>query len=484
MSKRQETSRSDDAYFNFIKSKVRVPNPTGILNNPPLPDALKPFQRDIVKWALRQGRCAIFAGTGLGKSIMQLSWADAMRKHTGKPVLVLTPLAVAHQTVAEAGKFGISDVAYAKDADSITSTIVITNYDRAEKFDMTMFGALVADESSILKSHESKTRALLTEICGNIPYKLCCTATPAPNDYQELGQHSEFLGVLNAKEMLATWFIHDGSIRATNAGNHGSKPIADWRLKGHAEKDFWRWLSTWAVVIRHPRDIGYDEPGYDLPPLHKHQVTVPVEYHASVDTGLLFPVEAITLAEQRGAARGTIAARVKAAADIIAREPNEPWLVWCNLNDEGDAIRSAVPGMVEVRGADDADEKAKRLLGFGAGEFDRLVTKGSIAGFGLNWQRCARQIHVGINHSFETQYQAIRRSWRFGQTRPVHIYIVAAETEGAVVANLDAKEKAADYMLAQMAEHMKDLTKRALMGADIKAFVDHKANMEVPAWLK
>lgn len=470
-------------YVQFIERKALQPTPVGITKIPKLNPNLKPFQRDIVAWALRLGRAAIFAGTGLGKSIQQLSWADAICRSTGGRAIILTPLAVAQQTVLEAEKFGIPGVAYARNASEATTRIVVTNYDRADQFDMTQFIALVADESSILKAEDSKTRKLLTEICACIPYRLCCTATPAPNDYVELGNHSEFLGILSQKEMLATWFVHDGSIRATNVNNHGSKPVADWRLKRHAESAFWQWLSTWAVVIRHPRDIGYDEPGYDLPPLHKHQVTVPVEYKSSVESGLLFPMEALTLADQRAAARDSVDARVQAAAEIVAREPNEPWLIWCNLNDEADAIMKAIPQMTEVRGSDDPDDKADRLLGFASGKYDRLLTKSKIAGFGLNWQRCARQIHVGINHSFESQYQAIRRSWRFGQERDVHIYIIAAETEGAVVANLDLKEAAADNMYQQMAEHMKDLTKRALNGAEARTFVEHTNAMEMPSWL-
>ena len=471
-------------YEKFIADKTRAPRQRGISDVPALPSTLKPFQRDIVTWALRQGRCAIFAGTGLGKTIQQLTWADVVRGHTGQHVLVLTPLAVAQQTVQEAKKFGIPDVAYAADDGTISSTIVVTNYDRIEKFDMSRFGGVVLDESSIIKSHDSKTRALLTEMCSGIPYRLCCTATPAPNDYVELGNHAEFLGVLNAKEMLATWFIHDGSIRATNVSNHGSKPIADWRLKGHAEKDFWRWISTWAVVIRHPRDIGYDEPGYDLPPLIKHQVTVPVEYKANIDTGMLFPTEAVTLQDQRHASRTSIADRVAAAVKIINGKPGRQWLVWCQLNDEASMIRDALGCAVNVQGSDDADTKARNLLGFANGDINILVSKTSIAGFGMNFQGCADMVFLGLNNSFEQLYQAVRRCWRFGQTKPVNVYMIAAETEGAVVANLDAKEKAADYMLEQMADHMKDLTKRVLKGAVQSAPIKHKKTMEVPTWLR
>lgn len=470
-------------YQDFIRSKTRSPRPKGIDVVPELPAVLKPFQRAIVTWALRQGRCAIFAGTGLGKTIQQLSWAQAIGMYGHAKVLILTPLAVAQQTVQEAAKFGIESVAYASDNDAISTDIVVTNYDRVEKFDMSQFCGVVCDESSILKSHDSKTRALLTDLCRDIPYRLCCTATPAPNDYVELGNHAEFLGVLNAKEMLATWFIHDGSIRATNMANHGAKPIADWRLKGHAEREFWRWISTWAVVIRHPRDIGFDEPGYDLPPLVKHAITVPVNYDADIETGLLFPTEAVTLQDQRKASRASIADRVKAAADIVNSKPDRSWIVWCQLNDEAEMAASVIPGAVNVQGSDHPDVKARNLLGFANGDIRVLVSKSSIAGFGMNFQICADQVYLGLNNSFEQVYQAIRRSWRFGQTRPVNIYMIAAETEGAVVANLNAKESAADHMMAQMAEHMRDLTTRALAGASNVAPQEHALGMKLPSWL-
>ena len=471
------------AYQEFLATKAIKPQPVGVKPTRNLPAALKPFQRDIVKWALAQGRAAIFAGTGLGKTLIQLAWADAMHRHTGKPTLILTPLAVSHQTVREAAKFKIKSVAYAADQSQVSTSIVITNIDRVEKFDMDAFGAVVVDESSILKASDSKTRARLTELCAGIPYRLCCTATPAPNDFVELGSHSEFLGVLNAKEMLATWFVHDGSGKATNGQNHGSKPIAEWRLKGHAERDFWRWVATWSVMIRHPRDIGYDEQGYDLPPLNKHQITVATSYETAVASGMLFAMEARTLQEQRAAARASIDDRVKAVADRVNAQTDRQWIVWCHLNDEADALVKAIPDAVEVRGTDDPDVKTERLLGFADGKFRVMVTKSKIAGMGMNYQSCHSMAFVGLNNSFEQVFQAIRRCWRFGQTKPVDVYMVAAETEGAVVANLEAKEKAAKYMGDQLASHMSDLTKRALKQSETRTMSAHSARMELPSWM-
>jgi hypothetical protein len=470
-------------YAEFLATKAIKPNPVGIRDGVKLPKALKPFQVDVVRWALAQGRAAVFAGTGLGKTLMQLSWADAMHQHTGKPTLILTPLAVSHQTVREAAKFKIKSCAYAAEQSEAKTNIVITNIDRVGKFDMDQFGAIVIDESSVLKASDSKTRALLTDMCSGMPYKLCCTATPAPNDFVELGSHSEFLGVLNAKEMLATWFVHDGSGKATNAQNHGSKPTAEWRLKGHAESDFWRWVSTWAVMIRHPRDIGYDDAGYDLPPLVKHQITVPTSYESAVASGMLFAMEARTLQEQRAAARASIDSRVKAVADLVNAQTDRQWIVWCHLNDEADALVKAIPDAVEVRGTDDPDMKTERLLGFADAKFRVMVTKSKIAGMGMNYQSCHSMAFVGLNNSFEQVYQAIRRCWRFGQTKPVDVYMVAAETEGAVVSNLEAKEKAAEYMGNQLAAHMSDLTKRALQQSETRTMSVHGAKMELPTWL-
>lgn len=463
-----------DAYADFLARKAVTAPPAGIETPGPMPRALKPFQRDIVTWALRRGRAAIFAGTGLGKTLMQLSWADAVARHTGGRVLILTPLAVAQQTVAEAAKFSIAGVAYAPTQDQADARIVVTNYDRLDRFDMDAFAAIVLDESSIIKAHDSKTKAALIAACREVRFKLACTATPAPNDWAELGNHAEFLGAMSEKEMLAMFFVHDGSVRA-----HGDN---EWRLKGHAERPFWEWVASWAVMIRSPADLGYDEPGYILPPLQRQQITVAVDYRPVA--GALFPMEARTLQERLAARRESVADRAAAAARIVNAQPDRPWLVWCNLNAEADALMAAIPGAVEVRGSDPAELKAARLIGFCKGEPRVLVTKPSVAGWGMNWQHCADMVFVGLNDSFEQLYQAIRRCWRFGQTKPVNVYMIASELEGAVVANIEAKERDFEAMGTAMAEHMRDLSRRAVRAGRVQhSTYDANKKMEIPGWL-
>lgn len=467
-----------DAYRDFLMAKAPLDPPAGMSVAPPLPVALKPFQRAITTWALRRGRAAMFEGTGLGKTLQQLSWGRAVADEEDAPILILTPLAVAEQTVSEAEKFGIRGAHYAPDKTAVRGDLVVTNYERFDKFRIGDFAGIILDESGIIKAQDGKTRIELTDACRSTPWRLCCSATPAPNDYTELGQQAEFLGVMSAKEMLAMFFVHDGSIRADDH----SQTNDGWRLKRHAAKDFWRWLASWSVMVRHPSDLGFDEPGYDLPPLNLHEVTVAAEYRPTA--GSLFPVHSSTLSERIGVRRDTVAERVAKAVEIVSREPGESWLVWCNLNSEADAIEAALPSALQVAGRHDVDLKANRLLGFKSGAPPILVTKPSLAAHGMNYQHCARMVFVGLTDSFEQVYQAIRRCWRFGQARPVEVYVIASELEGNVVANIRSKEAAFEAMLDAMSGHMRDLMKDNVTGG--RNAVDTYAPaqpMEVPTWL-
>lgn len=466
-------------YREFLERKQAPVMLRGIDRVPVLPPRLFDFQRAIVERHLRLGRGAIFAGTGLGKTGMQLAWADVVEQDQQGPVLVLAPLAVADQTIAEALKFGIPGVAYAASQRAICSRIVITNYDRLDQFDPTKFCAVVLDESSIIKSHDSATRIALTDAFRSHSFKLACSATPAPNDWTELGNHAEFLGVMTAKEMLATYFVHDGAIRAID----GDADADGWRLKRHATRDFWAWVASWSTLVRHPREIGFDHAGYDLPPLHKHQITVSVAYAPSLETGALFPVEAHTMGERLAARRDSVGARVGAAADLINASPDRPWLVWCHLNSEADALERKIPGSLQVKGSHERDTKSERLLGFCEGQPRVLISKPSIAGMGLNYQHCRDMVFCGLNDSFEQLFQAIRRCWRFGQTKPVNVYMVASELEGAVVANLERKELAHEAMADAMAEHMKDFTAEAFGRQTVRCQLSHEQKMELPQWL-
>jgi hypothetical protein len=420
----------------------------------------------------------MFAGTGLGKTLMQLCYARAVADHEQASVLIHAPLAVANQSITEANKFGIPGVSYATDGDAVTTDITITNYERGDKFNPDMFCGVVLDESGIIKSHDGVYRRELTERWRQTPWRLCCSATPAPNDYTELGQHSEFLGVMDAKEMLAMFFVHDGSIRADDA----SQTNDGWRLKRHARQDFWRWLASWSVMVRHPSDLGFDEIGYDLPPLNLHEVMVAGEAVLNYEAGL-FRLAAATLSERIAARRDTAGDRVRKAAEIIMREPDEPWLVWCNLNSEADAIEALLPRALQVAGRHDVETKTDRLLGFKTGRPPILISKPSIAGHGMNYQHCARVMFVGLTDSFEQVYQALRRTWRFGQTRPVEVYFVIAEREGNVVANLKQKERAFEEMQDAMAVHMRDLMRENVVGGRNASIAAARVLMEVPQWL-
>lgn len=437
-------------YAEFLERKRMVDPATGLSDVPDLPAFLFPHQRDIVSWALRRGRAAIFAGTGLGKTAMELVWGNEVASHTGKPVLAFAPLAVSQQHIREAGKFGLA-ARIVRDQSEVGPGVNVTNYQKIDHFDLSAFGGIVLDESSILKSTDGHYRNRLIEECASIPFRLAATATPAPNDFMELGNHAEFLGAMSYTDMLATFFSHDGG------------DTQKWRLKGHAENDFWEWMASWAVMLRQPSDLGYPNDGYDLPPLRQQQHIVAADYEPSMDTGLLFPMEARTMQERLSARRDTVAERVALAASITPA--NRPFVWWCNLNAESEALAKAIPDAVELRGADTDEVKERKLLDFTEGRIRVLVTKASLTGFGMNWQHCCNTGFVGLNDSFEQVFQAIRRFWRFGQTKPVNVHFIAAETEGAVVANIRRKEADADRMAAAMVRHMADLSSASIRGA-------------------
>lgn len=458
-----------DAYQEFLARKRIVDPMTGIPGTVDLPSVLKPHQNDIVRWALRRGRAAIFAGTGLGKTLMELTWAEKVNVFTGKPTLIFAPLAVAEQHITEAEKFGISANLVSFHPDEGWG-VNVSNYQKMEHFDLSKFGGVVLDESSILKSTDGKYRNRLIEECSAIPFRLAATATPAPNDFMELGNHAEFLGVMSYTDMLATFFTHDGG------------ETQKWRLKGHAETEFWKWMASWAVMLRKPSDLGYDNDGYDLPPLTYHQHTVGVEYAPSMETGLLFPMEARTMQERISARKDSVEERVALAGSLSPDD--KPFVWWCNLNSEADALTKAIPGAVNLSGSDKDDDKRRKLVDFSNGKIRVLITKPSIAGFGMNWQHCADTGFVGLNDSFEQIFQAVRRFWRFGQTKPVNVHFIAAETEGAIVANLRRKEADAERMAAAMVMHMADLSSEAVRGA-VRERPDYAPSipMTIPEWL-
>lgn len=453
-------------YQDFIAKKADIRVFDGI-NDDDIAEHLFRHQRDLVRWALRKGRAAIFADTGLGKTAMQVEWARHVSRR-GR-VLILAPLAVAQQTVAEAHRFGV-DIAYRRaDAGDL---ITITNYEMMDRFDLDAFVGVVLDESSILKSFNGSTRNAIITAFKATPYRLAATATPAPNDFTELGNHSEFLGVKSRVEMLAEYFVHD------------MDTTQEWRLKGHAVKAFWKWVATWGAVVRKPSDLGYDDGAYALPPLRFHEHVLPVDHTTAHAAGMLFAVNATSLSDQRATRRATLSGRVEKAVAVATCD--DPVIVWCEMNDESSAIARAIPDAVEVTGSDDIDVKQSKLAAFASGKARVIVTKPSIAGFGLNWQHCARQVFAGASHSYEQTYQAIRRSWRFGQTRPVDIHIIRAETEQLVIDNYRRKEADAARLGAEMAAQVIDSVRAEVSNASAREFNAYDANtpMTIPSWLK
>jgi DNA modification methylase len=426
-------------YTAFLTAKRITPQVAGFDVDPSILNvALKDWQKAIVRWALRLGRAALFEDCGLGKSFQQLEWARIVADHTGMPVLILAPLAVSRQTADEGAKFGISVTVCASQAD-VQPGVNVTNYEKLKHFDASAFGGVVLDESSILKSFTGATKRQLMTAFQDTPYKLCCTATPAPNDYLELGNHAEFLGVMRANEMLMRWFINN------------TMKAGDYRLKGHAVADYWQWVASWAVSASKPSDVGeYSDDGYVLPQLDVTSHVLDTDLQRAWDGGRLFYSGSVSATEMWAEKRATAGERAAFASALVQAEPNHPWIVWCDTNDEADRLVELLPEAIEVRGNETPEAKERKLIAFTRGQARIIITKSDIAGLGLNWQHCARQVFTSVNYSFEKFYQSLRRSYRFGQQQPVIVHMVASETETDILSTLKRKEEGHRAMQVQM----------------------------------
>ena len=448
-------------YEEFLKNKRFVLESSGFdIDKSQLNPMLYDFQKDIVRWALKKGKACIFADCGLGKTPMQLSWAHQVHMHTGGDVLILTPLAVAEQTKREAEKFGYDAKVVDKQDDCING-INITNYEKLDRFAANHFSGIVLDESSILKSYSGKVRTAIIQNFHEVPYKLACTATPAPNDYMELGNHSEFCGVMTRPEMLSMFFVHDGG------------ETSKWRLKGHAEDVFWQWLSTFSVFVDNPNNIGYEIDGYNLPELKIKEIIV---------DGDTTTTENLTLTERRQARKDSLLKRCERASELV-NNSNEQWLVWCDLNDESHKLHELIEESVEVEGSDKEQHKSSAMLDFSNGNIKCLVTKPKIAGFGMNWQNCHNMIFTGLSDSYEQYYQALRRCWRFGQSDQVNVYIIISSKEGCVKENIERKQKDFEKMQKEMTELTKEITKKELRSTcRISTPYEPQIHLTLPMW--
>lgn len=457
----------DMSYADLIRNKERGAIDAGF-DVDVVHAALFPFQRDTVKWALRKGRCALFEDTGLGKTLQQLVWAHEVCRHSGGRVLILAPLAVCEQTCREATKFGIDGIRKALDQGDVCGPITITNYERLDKFDVSSFAGVVLDESSILKNYTGSMRRRLTEVCASVPYRLACTATPAPNDHLELGTHAEFLGVMSSHKMIARWFITD------------QREAGKYRLKGHAVRPFWDWVTSWARCIGKPSDVGpYSDEGYDLPDLREHRHFAEVDIVAGREEGMLFRLPEINATSIHKELRATVAERAEVVAAIVNADPTEPWVIWVDTNYDADAVLEVLPRAVDVRGSMSADEKVRRLADFSS-VGGVILTKPGIAGMGLNWQHCARVVFNGLSFSYERYYQAVRRCWRFGQTRPVDVHVVMAKTQASIWGVIDRKKDDHDTMKVAMFA----ASRRSNAAEAFEDAYQPSAVVELPQWLR
>lgn len=446
-------------YLEFLKTKSDAAIATAQITAD-VSDALLPFQKVCCERLIETGGGAAFLDTGLGKTIIQLEWA----RHMDGNVLIVAPLAVAYQTINEAKRLLGIDVTYSKDG-TVSQKFTITNYERVENFDEGEFAAVVLDESSILKGQSSKTKAMLISKFRHVPYKLACTATPAPNDYTEIGNHAEFLGIMSQQEMLTRWFVHD------------SANTADWRLKKHAVRAFWEWVASWAVCVSKPSDCGFDDGDFNLPPLNMITHSVETETKTAFDRGLLFDIPETNASNLHRKKRDSVDDRVALVADMV-NGSEEPWIVWCESNQESQMLAKAIPDAIEVKGSDSSDHKESALIGFTDGTHRVIVSKPSICGFGMNWQHCSHMVFASISYSYEQFYQAVRRCWRYGQTCPVFAHVVIADAEIPVWRAIE--EKAGDH--TAMKDHMRYAKFSASRAAGVKIDYNPNHDAELPSW--
>lgn len=452
-------------YRQFIASRAQKPH-IGGFQAMPINDHAKAHQRAALEFALDRGKSAAFLDTGLGKSFIELEFARQCAEETGKPSLILTPLAVAGQMVREGKKFGI-DARQIREQSEVGSGVMVANYERLAKLDPSAFGAVILDESSILKSYAGRTRALIQDAFEATPYKLAATATPSPNDHTELGNHAEFLGVMRQQEMLSKWFINDTATASQ-----------EWRLKGHAVDDFWSFVASWSRCATLPSDLGGDDTGYVLPDVQRRIHEVAADRMENVAQGMLFRIPELSATSFHEEKRLTLKERCALAAELANHD--KPVTVWCETNDESAMLSKMIDGAIEVHGSLDPDEKERRLLGFADGQYRAIVTKPKLAGFGVNWQHCAHAVFASISFSYEQHYQAVRRSHRFGQSETVKNDIVISDTEAAIWNVINEKSQKHDEMKRRMAEAMRS----AQTQAGVRVKYDRPLDLAFPNWLK
>jgi hypothetical protein len=464
-------------YQSFLAGKKTYADPCGFRVDPDkLPQCLKPFQRDAVGYLLRVGRGGAFEECGLGKTLQQLSWSIATVQKAGGLALILCPLAVAGQTLREAKRFGLDQMGVpigvyaAGDQIPYTQGIAITNYEKLHHFDASKFAAVALDESSILKSFTGKTKQALCSAFAETPYRSAWTATPSPNDLLELGNHSEFLGAMPSSEMISRWFIND------------SMQVGKYRLKGHAEDDYWRWVSSWAVSLSTPADLGYSDEGYVLPPMDIISIVVSVD-DGDAPPGMLFANDGISATSIHKEKRRSINERSEETAGLVNGESSEPWIVWCDTDYEADALIARIPDAVEVRGSYPDHKKERNIELFSTGQARVIITKPSVCGHGLNWQHCARMAFVGVSYSFENFYQAARRTWRFGQTRPVRCYVINSEAEQCIWRTVIGKQEAHQQMQSKMSAAMRASQMELVRGIRKVETYNAGERMALPSWL-